>query len=58
MPSDPTRIPVLVGLGQSIERDAVVDVVDLATRAADAAFGAAEWDFVLALEEQAEPHSQ
>lgn len=38
MSIDPNRIPVVVGVGQSIERDAVVDVIDLATRAAEAAF--------------------
>ena len=38
MTLDPSRIPVLVGIGQSIERDAVVDVIDLATRAAQTAF--------------------
>lgn len=34
---DPERIPVVVGIGQSIEREAVVGVVDLAERAARAA---------------------
>jgi len=38
MSLDPTRTPVLVGIGQSIERDAVTDVVDLASRAAGVAF--------------------
>jgi acetyl-CoA C-acetyltransferase len=38
MSIDATRIPVLVGIGQSIEREAVVDVVGLASRAARAAF--------------------
>jgi len=38
MSIDPTRIPVLVGIGQSVEREAVVDVVGLASRAARAAF--------------------
>lgn len=38
MSLDPTRIPVLVGIGQSIERDGVTDAVDLASRAAIAAF--------------------
>ena len=38
MSIDPNRIPVLVGIGQSIERDGVVNVVDLASRAAEAAF--------------------
>lgn len=36
--SQPARIPVLVGVGQSIERDALVSVVDLTERAAHAAF--------------------
>jgi len=35
---DPARTPVLVGLGQSIEREALVSVVDLTERAACAAF--------------------
>lgn len=34
----PARTPVLVGVGQSIERDAVVSVVDLTEHAARAAF--------------------
>ena len=38
MSSDPSRIPVLVGVGQSIEREDVTDAVDLASRAALAAF--------------------
>jgi 3-oxoacyl-[acyl-carrier-protein] synthase III len=38
MSLDPNRIPVLVGIGQSIERDGVVNVVDLAARAAETAF--------------------
>lgn len=38
MSLDPNRIPVLVGLGQSIERDAMTDAVELAARAAEAAF--------------------
>ena len=38
MSIDATRIPVLVGVGQSIEREAVVGVVELAERAALAAF--------------------
>jgi acetyl-CoA C-acetyltransferase len=38
MSIDPTRVPVLVGVGQSIEREAVVDVVGLASRAVRAAF--------------------
>lgn len=38
MSLDPSRIPVLVGIGQSIERDGVTDAVDLASRAANAAF--------------------
>jgi acetyl-CoA C-acetyltransferase len=38
MSPDPNRIPVLVGIGQSIERDGVVNVVDLAARAAETAF--------------------
>jgi len=38
MSIDPTRIPVLVGIGQSIEREGVTDAVDLASRAATAAF--------------------
>lgn len=38
MSSDPTRIPVLVGVGQSIEREGRTDVVELAERAARAAF--------------------
>jgi acetyl-CoA C-acetyltransferase len=38
MSNDPTRIPVLVGLGQSIERSDLTSVVDLATRAAESAF--------------------
>ncbi len=38
MSIDPNRIPVLVGIGQSIERDEIVDVTELVTRAARAAF--------------------
>ncbi len=38
MSIDPSRIPVLVGIGQSLERDAVVTAVDLAARAAEEAF--------------------
>jgi acetyl-CoA C-acetyltransferase len=38
MSLDPTRIPVLLGIGQSIERDSVTNVVELAARAANAAF--------------------
>ncbi|MBJ21419.1 MAG: acetyl-CoA acetyltransferase [bacterium] len=38
MSRDPSRIPVLVGIGQSIERDGVTNVVELAYRAAGAAF--------------------
>lgn len=38
MSLDPDRTPVLVGLGQSIERDGVTTPVELATRAAEAAF--------------------
>jgi acetyl-CoA C-acetyltransferase len=38
MSLDPARIPVLVGIGQSIERDEVTNVVALASRAAKAAF--------------------
>jgi len=41
MSSDPTRIPVLVGVGQSIEREGRTDVVELAERAARAAFAEA-----------------
>ena len=37
MSIDPARIPVLVGVGQSIEREAVVDVVELAVRASRSA---------------------
>jgi acetyl-CoA C-acetyltransferase len=33
----PARTPVLVGIGQSIERDAITSAVDLATRASEAA---------------------
>ncbi|MDP6981406.1 MAG: hypothetical protein QF570_22835 [Myxococcota bacterium] len=35
---DPKRIPVLVGIGQSIERDAIISHLDLTARAAEAAF--------------------
>jgi acetyl-CoA C-acetyltransferase len=38
MTVDPARIPVLVGIGQSIERDDRVDAIELAVRAAEAAF--------------------
>jgi acetyl-CoA C-acetyltransferase len=38
MSLDSSRIPVLVGIGQSLERSAIVDVIDLASRAAQAAF--------------------
>ncbi len=38
MSLDPARTPVLVGLGQSIERDGVTTSVELAARAAEAAF--------------------
>lgn len=38
MSLDPKRTPVVVGIGQSIERDAVTNVIELATRAAEAAF--------------------
>lgn len=38
MSIDPARIPALVGIGQSIERDAIVDVVELTARATQAAF--------------------
>lgn len=38
MSLDPARTPVLVGLGESIERDAVTNAAELATRAAEAAF--------------------
>lgn len=38
MSLDPNRVPVLVGLGQSIEREARTDAVELAARAAKAAF--------------------
>lgn len=41
MAHDPHRTPVLVGIGQSIERDGLVDVVELATRAAEQAFAEA-----------------
>jgi acetyl-CoA C-acetyltransferase len=34
---DPTRVPVIIGVGQAIERDAIVDVIELAARAADIA---------------------
>jgi len=36
--SDPSRIPVLVGLGQSIEREKLVSIVDLTETASYAAF--------------------
>lgn len=38
MSLDPARTPVLLGIGQSIERDAVTDAATLAARAAEAAF--------------------
>ncbi|MEO1936154.1 MAG: hypothetical protein ABGX04_15360 [Myxococcales bacterium] len=38
MTIDPSRTPVLVGIGQTIEREAIVDVIDLSSRAALAAF--------------------
>lgn len=38
MSLDPARTPVLVGLGQSLERDAVTSAVELAARAARSAF--------------------
>ena len=38
MSLDPKRTPVLVGIGQSIERDAKTNVIELAARAAEAAF--------------------
>ena len=38
MTLDPSRIPVLIGIGQSIEREAIVDAIDLASRAAESAF--------------------
>ncbi|MAG31085.1 MAG: acetyl-CoA acetyltransferase [Deltaproteobacteria bacterium] len=38
MSLDPHRTPVLVGLGQSVEREGIVDVVALASRAARKAF--------------------
>jgi acetyl-CoA C-acetyltransferase len=38
MTVSPSRIPVLIGIGQTIEREAIVDVIDLASRAALAAF--------------------
>jgi acetyl-CoA C-acetyltransferase len=41
MSPDPSRIPVLIGIGQSIEREAVVDVIDLASRAAQSALNEA-----------------
>lgn len=37
MAPDPEHVPVVVATGQSIERDTVVSVMDMATRAADAA---------------------
>ncbi len=36
--NDPSRIPVVVGIGQAIERDAPMAAVDMAARAARAAF--------------------
>ena len=38
MALDPSRTPVLVGIGQSIEREAITTAVELAARAAEAAF--------------------
>lgn len=38
MSIDPSRTPVIVGIGQSIERDEIVSPADLASRAARAAF--------------------
>ena len=38
MSIDPTRIPVLVGIGQAIERENVTTAIELACRAARAAF--------------------
>ena len=38
MALDPARTPVLLGIGQSLERDGVTTAVDLAARAAEAAF--------------------
>lgn len=38
MPLDPTRTPVLLGLGQCLEREGVVTTVDLCVRAAERAF--------------------
>ncbi|MBW2724879.1 MAG: acetyl-CoA acetyltransferase [Deltaproteobacteria bacterium] len=38
---DPSRIPVVASVGQAIERSEIVDVVELAGRAADAAFDGA-----------------
>ena len=37
MALDPSRTPVLVGIGQSIEREAITTAVELAARAAEAA---------------------
>ena len=38
MPIDPARTPVLVGLGEALERDGLTTPVELATRASEAAF--------------------
>jgi acetyl-CoA C-acetyltransferase len=38
MSLDPSRTPVLVGIGQSIERESITHAVELAARAAEAAF--------------------
>jgi acetyl-CoA C-acetyltransferase len=38
---DPKRVPVVVAVGQAIERKAIVDVIELAARAAEAAFDGA-----------------
>lgn len=38
MSVDPTRIPVVVGVGQSLEREALTDVVELAARAGRESF--------------------
>ena len=37
MSLDPSRTPVLVGIGQSIERDGIASAIELAERAAEAA---------------------
>ena len=41
MSIDPTRTPVLIGIGQSIERDATTNSVELAVRASEAALSEA-----------------